>query len=532
MKTFQIGVWMAVVAAGASSLLNAAPIPTAPIHTNKLKFRIPFHYDAAELTRLGARQIQLHVSRDHGLTWQAYQEVAPDAGKFSFDAQADGEYWFIVRTLDAKRNIHPAGRLTDPDLKVIVDTTLPRLDLELRQTAPGKVQLNWTCSDEHLDLTQLRLEYAQPGSPDWQAVPIVPKAVGQRVWEVPQGGLVSVRGSIADFAKNVAHHEVAVQVAPANQVVPRPGAPGVRQPVAGIAPREHAALSLPEHFPSTTRTREGAVPDDAQKEAVPFQSAETHLTPVTPKNSFVALTPENGPKIIGPQREPSSQTQEHPRQLAPGRQRVVNSKKFQIGYKLQDVGPSGVASVELYITQDNGVTWYRYGVDDDNQSPFQVEVPREGTYGFTLGVRSGAGLASDPPQNGDPPAIVVAVDLTGPRLEILPVEQGRGKNAGKLVILWKCTDDNLGEKPIAIFCSRTGQAPWIPISGQIENSGNFVWNADPILTPKIYLRIEARDLAGNVETVESRQPVVIDQSRPTAKIIDVESPAESVVPRD
>src|SRR5258707_487856 len=71
-----------------------------------------------------------------------------------------------------------------------------------------------------------------------------------------------------------------------------------------------------------------------------------------------------------------------------GRQRVVNSKKFQIGYKLQDVGQSGVSCVELYITQDFGATWYRYGADDDNQSPIQVEVPREGTYGFCLGVKS------------------------------------------------------------------------------------------------------------------------------------------------
>ncbi len=210
----------------------------------------------------------------------------------------------------------------------------------------------------------------------------------------------------------------------------------------------------------------------------------------------------------------------------------MNTRKFQIGYKLQDVGPSGVASVELYITQDNGVTWYRYGVDDDNQSPFQVEVPREGTYGFTLGVRSGAGLASDPPQNGDPAAIVVTVDQTAPRLELLPVEQGHGRYAGKLVISWKCTDDNLGEKPLTLFCSRTGHAPWTPISGPVENSGSFVWNAEPGLGPKFFLRIEARDLAGNVQVVELPQPVVIDLARPTAKIIDVESPAESGVPRN
>ncbi len=83
-----------------------------------------------------------------------------------------------------------------------------------------------------------------------------------------------------------------------------------------------------------------------------------------------------------------------------------------------------------------------------------------------------------------------------------------------------------------LYCSRTGRAPWVPISGPIENSGSFVWNADPGLAPKFFLRIEARDLAGNVQVVESPQPIVMDLARPTAKIIDVESPAESGMPRD
>jgi hypothetical protein len=211
---------------------------------------------------------------------------------------------------------------------------------------------------------------------------------------------------------------------------------------------------------------------------------------------------------------------------------VVNSLKFQIGYKLQDVGPSGVGSVELFITQDNGTTWYRYGADDDNQSPIPVEVPREGTYGFALGVRSGAGLASDPPQNGDRPAIVVSVDMTPPRLEVMPLEQGRGKNSNKLLISWKCLDDNLGDKPISIFYAPTPQASWLPVSGPIENTGSYVWAIDPAATPKFYLRVEARDLAGNVQSVESQQPILIDPSRPTAKIIDVETPTDAGVPRN
>jgi hypothetical protein len=48
---------------------------------------------------------------------------------------------------------------------------------------------------------------------------------------------------------------------------------------------------------------------------------------------------------------------------------------------------------------------------------------------------------------------------------------------------------------------------------------------------KFYLRIEARDLAGHVQTIDAPQPIVIDLSRPTAKIIDVESPVPAALPR-
>ena len=53
--------------AGFSSAL-AAPIPTGPIHTANSRFRIPFRFDAAEMRRLGAREIRLFVSEDRGRT--------------------------------------------------------------------------------------------------------------------------------------------------------------------------------------------------------------------------------------------------------------------------------------------------------------------------------------------------------------------------------------------------------------------------------------------------------------------------------
>src|SRR4051812_29906619 len=89
--------WLLIL--GSALTLRAAPIPTAPIYTKQRSFRIPFHYNSNELSRLGAREIRLYVSRDRGRTWQLDQTVFseqgrfnPDTNKFKFQATADGEF--------------------------------------------------------------------------------------------------------------------------------------------------------------------------------------------------------------------------------------------------------------------------------------------------------------------------------------------------------------------------------------------------------------------------------------------------------
>ena len=60
----------------------------------------------------------------------------------------------------------------------------PKLTLELEQASGGRVILRWSAEDEHLDLTQLRLEYSQPGVDAWQNVSVIPKTSGQTEWTV------------------------------------------------------------------------------------------------------------------------------------------------------------------------------------------------------------------------------------------------------------------------------------------------------------------------------------------------------------
>ena len=65
-----------------AALCEAAPVPAAPVYTNKPRFRIPFRYDAAEMQSLGAKEIRLFVSRDRGANWQQVQaQVIPANGQ-------------------------------------------------------------------------------------------------------------------------------------------------------------------------------------------------------------------------------------------------------------------------------------------------------------------------------------------------------------------------------------------------------------------------------------------------------------------
>ena len=338
--------------------------------------------------------------------------------------------------------------------------------------------------------------------------------------------MIAVRGAIADLAGNMGQAESRVQIAPGNGNGQT--GPDFRDPVAGndLPPDTQAALNPPGKAPPVPQeplngdawNQPGGISD--------FPSGRQDLAareqPQRPLSGFASLQQGNG--FPGFRNQEASFGQPPRRD---GAARVVNQRQFQIGYRIEEIGPSGISSVELFITQDNGATWYRYGEDADKRSPFIVSVPREGAYGFTLNVRSGVGLAADPPQPGEKPSIVVNVDETAPRVQLLPVEQGRGQSLNKLLIRWMVQDENLAERPISLWYGASQNGPWQPIAGGLDNTGSHVWTMAAGIAPRIFFRIEARDSAGNVQRLDTTEPLLIDLSKPSARILDVETTADA-----
>jgi len=543
------GLLLALFPAGA----DASPKPT---HTSKSRFRIPFRFDSAALQRMNAREVQLHVSRDRGATWDLAQTLPVDGGKFDYQAAGNGEYWFSVKTLDGRDQLRPPRGSYETGLIVVVDNTPPTIEISLQQIGPGKLQLTWQAEDANLDANSVHAEFQPAGLKDWEPLPLASAGTGDTSWSVPQSGVVSVRASVADLAGNIgnATSQITVNANTGGGIKLRSHH---RSPVAKIK-REEAESALakeqkdltaglptidsPQNAPQYDGpiiTPQGSVPPytphtsirnastsraesseekwprgGVNVESIPFAPAQKEQSPLPPITSQPATQPP--PAVAA---EPVTQ----PRRAAT-KQRVVVTRRFQIGYELEEIGPSGIGTVEMFITENNGKKWWKYGDDADQKSPFDVEVPRDGVYGFAIRVRSGAGMAIDPPQPNEPPAIVVAVDQTAPIVELLPVQQGQGTHANRLTIRWKITEDNPSEKAVSIYYATTLNGPWEPISGwKDEPDSTFEWVAGPGVPTRFYIRVAARDAAGNVGKAETQSPIIVDRVQPSARIVDIEA---------
>jgi hypothetical protein len=197
---------------------------------------------------------------------------------------------------------------------------------------------------------------------------------------------------------------------------------------------------------------------------------------------------------------------------------MTNSKRFALEYDIESVGPGGVADVELWGTNDRGLTWTRWGTDADRKSPYEVDVPVEGIYGFRIVIVSKSGLASPAPQSGDVADLWVGVDVTPPQAELTSVSYGEGAFAGQLDIRWEAHDQGFGARPISLQFSDKCEGPWTTIASGLPNSGQYYWNVDSRVPKKVFIRLEVRDEAGNVTHHKPTQTISLEGLTPGARI--------------
>jgi hypothetical protein len=178
--------------------------------------------------------------------------------------------------------------------------------------------------------------------------------------------------------------------------------------------------------------------------------------------------------------------------------RLLNSKRVTFRYEVKDPASAGVASLELWGTTDTR-SWKKYDNVSRTPTSLVVDVKDEGLYGFSMIARGKGELTkNEPPKPGEPPQVWVAVDLTKPVVQLLGAELSIMSQTPSLVVRWNAKDRNLGPRPITLLYAEHLEGPWSAISANLENSGRYEWIMPPCVPSKLYVRVQATDMMGNV----------------------------------
>jgi hypothetical protein len=474
-------------------------------------------------------ELVLYVSADQGRTWVGAGKAKPTQDAFNYHAEKDGLYWFSVQAVDRDGKYDPPDiAQVPPALKVMIDTQRALLQILGAERIGDEVVVSWQTLDAQADVTTLKLEYrsADSASSIWQFAPITPALSGQARFKPLTTSALVVRLQMADQAGVVGTDMKDVAAAPAlqqtNSVAPPPSIPPstLTQPPSGIG-----AVAAPVMDSPTPLAAPPVAPPSApiiQPSAVPTANDAPGLAPLPSVRSgdeAPRKTNTAPPEFANPAAPQS-------RGGLPEIQ-YVRDRQVGLEFEIDRKGPSGVKKIETYITQDDGQTWFRYGETTETNSPLQVVLPeKEGVYGFHMVAYSGVMQSEGPPKNGMPPDVRLHVDRTAPIVEWYPpVPDANTANA--LTLRFSVQDANLAPNSITLEWSRQPNSGWQSISPSnlhnapapgVPHLRECTWLLPADIPDAVFLRLTARDLAGNVGERITRDAVTVDLQKPTARV--------------
>ncbi|MCC9656889.1 hypothetical protein LOC70_13840 [Rhodopirellula sp. JC737] len=98
--------------------------------------------------------------------WKLLDRQPPDARQFHIREMGEGTFWFATRTLDAQGRPFPPGPIV-PELKVVVDTKGPEIDLDADADADGRVVAQFSIRDV-TETRQVTVHYVTDTTRRWQ----------------------------------------------------------------------------------------------------------------------------------------------------------------------------------------------------------------------------------------------------------------------------------------------------------------------------------------------------------------------------
>jgi hypothetical protein len=493
------------------------------------------------------KELELHVSTDQGRTWVLAGRAKPEQQAFGFRASGDGLYWFSVCAIDKTGRRDPEDVATaKPALKVLIDTSHPALQVVAVDRVGDEIQVAWECSDNQADPASLRLEYRPTGAEAtavWTPVPVPPQLIGTYRFRPTNTGAITMRmqitdgtGSPATVVKDVPAGAMAMPPPSATAFAAQPPAPVGTTPPQPTSPPPGIQQANSLAPPTAPFAPLGQMPSMVAPQPVappePAPMAAAAPTPAAPQFSSQNIEPPStaGLAPLRSASEPAGRpapVTEFPA-TAPASRAAgpdvdhVRDRSVAINFDVDRKGPSGVKKIEVYVTQDDGHTWFKYTETLNANPPLQLDLPaKDGLYGFCMVLFSGVGQSEGPPKQDTPPQFRLLVDRTAPTVVMYnPILDSNQPNC--LLLRYKAEDTNLARDSVGLFWRSGPDQPWQPIAASARRTldkdvEEVSWAITPEVPNSVYLRLSAKDQAGNVGEFVTRDPITVDLNKPIAR---------------
>jgi hypothetical protein len=522
-------------------------------YTNQRNHEIPVNVQEAVRADMG--EYLLYMSSDQGRTWQQAGAIPAAKKAFVFYAPGDGAYWFQVAFVNKAGVQDPDEKSimrSAPHLKMVIDTLKPIVRSFQAQRVGDEVLVTWDVQEDHPDLSRdgFRVEYQAKDSltDAWKAVPIQIGLKGQASFTPTDKRSLILRLTVRDLAGNQSYSQA--------EVAGTVAAAGFNSEV-GTLPVE---MSLPKKPLEPTK----APPPIEVKRVIvdpppldPMRSAASDalkVPPPVPIEHKPVSQPHELTKPSDPIMPPPGMADVKPPVAVPVTPRLpplqyINQHQIKLQYQLKRVGPSGVGSVEIWMTKNDGVSWEPYAkIKEKEIESESVQGPQErdfgfsdergapypdGVYGLTLVVKNRAGVGRTP-RSGDVPEMRVEIDTTKPTVQMFqPIPDPL--HPTQLLFRWNVADKNLTDTPVNLEYAETPKGPWLPVESNLKNTGQHVgakvtgdysWKVPSGTPVQVYLRVRVRDRAGNESIDAMETPQFVDLVEPEGALIGIVPPTK------
>lgn len=188
---------------------------------------------------------------------------------------------------------------------------------------------------------------------------------------------------------------------------------------------------------------------------------------------------------------------------------------------ISDAGPSGLATAQVWVSQDDGGTWSEGPVVEAPFKSVKWPAARDGRYRLAVVARDLAGNVNPQPQGKADEQFTVLVDTTKPVILLASangVVEAEGmkprqkfKPGDRVAVQFEVKDAALAPNPVTVWLS-TEAGKWEELAKGQPADVAYRFDVPKLAQARVQARIKltAVDLAGNVAETIASEPFVID----------------------